>query len=173
MVGGVAFVALCVCFWIYLRRHRGALGSKEKDTHAIEPFISASSYPDANETLLAPWRPGSATPFVEGGARTYIGPSGLAEKHTRQASPGHDRLAHDVQELRQQVASLRAASVSAGSRSALDDAPLAPFPGPSGMLASEADSDLRRELASLRGEIAWLTVETEGTRPSDPPPAYV
>ena len=172
VVGGVAFIAICLAALFFFLRRRAA--SKRSPEHAreIDPFVAPPSFrhhpQDSTDALpttpsasaSASWRPDSALALPAPGTRTP------AEKHAWVLAPpgsDHDRLAREVQELRQQVAGMRASRELVGAESEASVRPTS---------AGAEDADLRGELATLRAEMAWLRAETEGANRGEPPPAY-
>lgn len=163
VVGGVAFIAICFGILFFFRRRGTLLKHNEPE---IVPFVSSSSSgnrrsTDGGKTMSTPasWRPGTAVTHDTGSTAQSI------NKDARGATPSldHDQLSRDVQELRQQIANMRASRSLVGVAAAPSDV------RPS---SRAEDSELRQEMATLRAELAWLRAETESVGRSEPPPAY-
>jgi len=192
VIGGAAFVAICVLLAVCFRRKRAAPHAEGRNGQEIDPFVAASyRIPHTAGSLhdLSPTSHGGTLVSHKGvagvglGASLSIGSSNsgrLNEKHAPSiSSSDHDHLEREAAELRRQVAALRSAvnldntAGPGGTHATESRQTVSAIPAASGLTGAEVEQELRREMATLRAEMAQLKEETDGVRRGEPPPAYM
>ncbi|KAH9930925.1 uncharacterized protein B0H18DRAFT_1102885 [Fomitopsis serialis] len=188
VIGGLAFVTICVLLAVCFRRKRAASYVDGRNSREIDPFFETSHrIPRGMVSLhdLPPTSHGGTLVSHKGAAGVGLSApvsisssnSGrLNERHTPSISSGHDHLEREAAELRQQVATLRSAvnSTAPGGTYATESRPSVPaMSASSGLTGAEVEQELRREMATLRAEMAQLKEETDDVRRGEPPPAYM
>ncbi|KAH9930924.1 uncharacterized protein B0H18DRAFT_1116631 [Fomitopsis serialis] len=186
VVGGVAFLALCLFLVICFQRQRAPPFVKGWNSRDIEPFDTTPNPPGMVVSLSDPAARGSKDAVVLSVPVpvTLADRGRLDEKRRRitpRPLPDHERMEREADELRQQVASLRAERAAAGSaapapgRIDATESTAVRVPANSRLTHAEITRGLRREMAALRQEMRRLTAETEGVvrLNCEPPPAYM
>jgi len=151
VVGGVAFLALCLFLVICFQRQRAPPLVKGWSSRDIEPFVTTPN----------PAHPGLVVSLSDRAANSH--PAARRPKGAIVLSvpirADHERMEREANELRQQVASLRAERVAAGStatapgRIDATETTAVRAPANSGLTHAEITRGLRREMAALREEI--------------------
>lgn len=173
VLGGIAFVAICLCLVIYWwRRQRVRYALEDMDHTAIEPFVPSpsSKYQDEMPVLTAAVSETRPSPSITD-ARLF------SEMRIEAISSSNDHsLTREAQDFKRRVTNVLTGLTPNNASTPLVSAPApaSTIRAPVSFQPSNWDSaDLRRELASLRVEMAQLRAEgIQVVSPSEAPPAY-